>query len=610
MTVSRNRSLLHRPRQFGRPVECGFVALFLALALAAAAQHESIVNSKHNLSASGPGPVKAVSEDRICIFCHTPHGARDAAPLWNRNDSTMSYVPYQSPTLKAQPGQPTGSSKLCLSCHDGTVALGDLVSESTPIAMSGSQFMPAGPGLIGTDLRDDHPVSFAYSESLAALPGQMSSPASWDPRVKLDDQGMLQCTTCHDAHDDQWGSFLVMDNIRSMLCRQCHTFPDFDQTPHAESTRQWNGAGENPWLHTPYEDVQSNACLNCHQSHHAQGPIELVTRSREEDVCLVCHDGSVTQADLATVFQKPFHHPVETSEGVHQPGESPSAAFGHVECADCHNPHRARNVDAEAPLVPGVLEGVSGIDAGGLGVDEARYEYEVCFKCHSRDNALPFNAIRRQVSSSNLRNKFSLSSPSYHPVEGQGQNLDVPSLISPLNSSSVIYCKDCHGNSDPGADTAGTQGPHGSDYEFILVRDYKTGEYQQESQDAYALCYGCHSRDSILADESFAFHFKHVVEEEAPCSICHDAHGIDVSKGGTPENNAHLINFNTDYVEPDTVTNLLEYRTTAPGAGECSLRCHQEDHSAREYPSGGGGATHSGGAKRAPGTLRRSNKAW
>ncbi|MGD0388921.1 MAG: hypothetical protein ABSC42_08205, partial [Tepidisphaeraceae bacterium] len=35
----------------------------------------SVVNSPHNLSASGPGTIKSTNEQEVCIFCHTPHNA-------------------------------------------------------------------------------------------------------------------------------------------------------------------------------------------------------------------------------------------------------------------------------------------------------------------------------------------------------------------------------------------------------------------------------------------------------------------------------------------------------------------------------------------------------
>ncbi|MCX6377707.1 MAG: multiheme c-type cytochrome, partial [Armatimonadetes bacterium] len=237
----------------------------------AGAWAESIVNTKHNLSATGPGTVRAISEDEICIFRHTPHRARTTAPLWTRRDSTSPSSPYNSPTLKSQPGQPTGASKLCLSCHDGNVA--------------------------------------AFN--------------------------------------------------------------------------------------------------------------------------------------LQAVFRKTSIHPVSRSVGAHKPGESPLDAHGHVECVDCHNPHRAQRGSTLAPAVKDVMRGVTGIDASGGPLPEARYEYEVCFKCHADRAENPLNLIPRRIASLNVRREFSPSSPSFHPVEIAGVNRDVPSLISPLTESSLIYCTDC-----------------------------------------------------------------------------------------------------------------------------------------------------------------------
>ena len=41
---------------------------------------ESVISSKHNLSVSGPGDIRATMESEICIFCHTPHRATAAQP--------------------------------------------------------------------------------------------------------------------------------------------------------------------------------------------------------------------------------------------------------------------------------------------------------------------------------------------------------------------------------------------------------------------------------------------------------------------------------------------------------------------------------------------------
>ena len=88
---------------------------------------QSIVNTVHNLSVSGPGDVRATSESEICIFCHTPHNSLPSSPLWNKDDPGYTYTLYHSSTVQAVPGQPDGSSILCLSCHDGTTALGNVI---------------------------------------------------------------------------------------------------------------------------------------------------------------------------------------------------------------------------------------------------------------------------------------------------------------------------------------------------------------------------------------------------------------------------------------------------------------------------------------------------
>jgi hypothetical protein len=77
----------------------------MAFFFLAKVEAQSIVTSKHNLSVSGTGTVKASSETEICLFCHTPHLSKAEAPQWNRNVSGSTYTLYKSSTLNALPGQ-------------------------------------------------------------------------------------------------------------------------------------------------------------------------------------------------------------------------------------------------------------------------------------------------------------------------------------------------------------------------------------------------------------------------------------------------------------------------------------------------------------------------
>ena len=67
---------------------------------------------------------RADTTEEICVFCHTPHNAAPQTPLWNRANPRTFYRIYESSTTDARIDQPSGPSKMCLSCHDGSMALG------------------------------------------------------------------------------------------------------------------------------------------------------------------------------------------------------------------------------------------------------------------------------------------------------------------------------------------------------------------------------------------------------------------------------------------------------------------------------------------------------
>ena len=107
----------------------------------------NIKNTRHNLSSGSPvGNIKTTETTMICIFCHTTHSERSFAPLWNRESGAPVYTLYDSSTLYSRPGQPDGTSKLCLSCHDGTIALGRIISRRNEFRMINSDIGRMPPG--------------------------------------------------------------------------------------------------------------------------------------------------------------------------------------------------------------------------------------------------------------------------------------------------------------------------------------------------------------------------------------------------------------------------------------------------------------------------------
>lgn len=179
------------------------------------AQAGSIVGTKHDLSQKGYGT------NQICIFCHTPHHAKTdlpEVPLWNHGTTAATFTVYSSPTLDATVGQPSGASKACLSCHDGTIALDVFGNRSSTSPTIGGRFN------LGTDLSNDHPISFTYDAALATRDGGLVIPAGTNMVVSGIPlyNGKMECSSCHSVHDNTNGTFLRHTNVGSALCLKCH----------------------------------------------------------------------------------------------------------------------------------------------------------------------------------------------------------------------------------------------------------------------------------------------------------------------------------------------------------------------------------------------------
>jgi predicted CXXCH cytochrome family protein len=333
-----------------------FVAVCLVIAgLASPARAERVSDvrqTRHNLSSAGPGATKASSETQVCVFCHTPHaatttdlgGATVRAPLWNRRiPAGSTYTPYTSASLDAnviqgQLDQPGGSSKLCLSCHDGTLALGNVNvlngQANQTIAMTGTGAggtMPPGAGattgytrLLGVDLRNDHPISVTYTAQLAARDGELRVldvnqrfPAGSGsvigvrepgvkPRFPLEptgaaNAGQVQCGSCHDPHlfetDPSRGAQKFLRGQRfqeaapsaagfseanDIICVSCHdknlTSGAWANSAHANplvADETYTAAAAAEREFPAAMPVWRASCLNCHDTHTVQGARRL-----------------------------------------------------------------------------------------------------------------------------------------------------------------------------------------------------------------------------------------------------------------------------------------------------------------------------------------------
>ena len=183
----------------------------------------------------------------ICRVCHVPHDhGKDKylnGLLWNHTVSTAVYTMYDnswSSTLtNDQDAQPTGNSKLCLACHDGTVGIDTFdkyAGGNVNITdYDGGFQVPRFLDGTNQDLRGTHPLSIAYDGDDLGQPGGLRALTTQWPQGQtiastLQD-GKVQCSTCHDVHDSVGVAVANTHLLRaankgtgneSKLCLTCH----------------------------------------------------------------------------------------------------------------------------------------------------------------------------------------------------------------------------------------------------------------------------------------------------------------------------------------------------------------------------------------------------
>lgn len=481
------------------------------------------------------------------------------------------------------------------------------------LALLGSALGWAGPA----DLVYQQTAHGSASAGVARVPGLM--------------QG--NCNHCHALRTATASPRLFGPNDNT-LCFTCHTTTlgafqgrgVFEATLHWTSNRMlWPGPAP---AARPAGDV--GKCVNCHTPHGAKDGLGLVPDlgfTREETLCLACHDGNgPSQVNIAAELQKAAVHPIATITGRHVAGESGAAAFSganrHVECVDCHNPHAAKQ--GGAPGFSNTLLNVSRVTVANGAANSApgytflpasdatpAQEWQVCLKCHSGyAGTLPAGARDKGL-------ELNPANASFHPVEAAGTNATAAMAASlaggtgnpKLTPTSTLWCSDCHSSeaitgavSTVSAWTgAAPAGPHGSGAaagsatasQALLRAAYRVVEYPAGTPYAaadFAFCFICHSAapfsdtsKSTRADTNYRLHGFHMRgitgSGNAICKDCHESiHGTATASQATQRTDARLVAF------WPTLTSPAGGAPAWSAAGQsCTVRCHGMSHNPETY---------------------------
>ncbi|MBI3478532.1 MAG: hypothetical protein HY010_22620 [Acidobacteria bacterium] len=599
------------------------VMLFLCFVASLAWAQSSDVLGSHDLSMSGTSRIKG-QMSAACLYCHVPHSGLGKGPLWGQTFSTALYSTYTSGTEQNAAIQPElgQASSLCLSCHDGTVAVGQVIPYG-PYAMTGT--MPK----MTTELQSTHPFSLqlplkdaANLVATLAANGTTNDPTQ---AVKLI-RGNLECTSCHEPHnqsiDKHSLNFLVKDNVKGAVCLACHEINPRTVNGHDNVLATWpvtihatagNLVNPNAGL-GGYSTVAEFACNSCHIPHAGSGAKGLLRGSNEAD-CITCHNGgsalSPAAPNVFAEFAKQGAHPFYTPTGSHDASEDVLLNQNrHATCADCHNPHTSNQV-VTFPLPPTLRasqDGVPGISSsdGVTVLKPAANQFENCLRCHGTStgkttNPVVFGYLPVRVVAApdplNVILEFSLTSTSSHPVtHDRTSPLPQTSLrANMLNQDgatigramgSRILCTDCH-NSDDNREFGGTgpSGPHGSRWFHLLERRYEFSQAvvpggtitnlfptpDLSVAGPYAMCAKCHDLAQLISNSSFTEHERHI-NAGFSCSACHTAHGMGTVSASI--SGERLVNFDAGVVAAKTGVPVSYNRAT----NSCALVCHNQTH--------------------------------
>lgn len=155
-------------------------------------------------------------DEDTCSACHVPHVQIGDEDLSNKGAGELFKIARRRPALATGRYTPGPTSMICLTCHNGSIAVSTVGTAHAMRDGSG----PGAPGWSPAFATRDHPIGVPYPDRQKGF--RMKARVEATGKIKLP-EGRVECISCHDQHEEEgWPHLLVMSNKRSALCLSCH----------------------------------------------------------------------------------------------------------------------------------------------------------------------------------------------------------------------------------------------------------------------------------------------------------------------------------------------------------------------------------------------------
>lgn len=271
------------------------MAMFLMRVIA----YAGIAGSRHDLSNMAAADATFMPQvmnnyGEVCVYCHTPHSgiANAGAPLWNKSITTANFNTYPTTMAGTTPATSISpESKVCLTCHDGTLAIDVIVNAPE------SGYNLSGPW----HDKSQSPYHFRMQSGA----GMDCNTGSCHFTMPVND---WKCGGCHSppgapSHSGRSGAgaYISTDLTNMHPISIAYSAPNADTYQNPGNLKQtgyllnnttvWKSRNRsaNPTIN----DILINGkveCITCHDPHLTTYSVFLRATSSGSKICMACHD--------------------------------------------------------------------------------------------------------------------------------------------------------------------------------------------------------------------------------------------------------------------------------------------------------------------------------